>query len=255
MSWSNQRQLIIGFVTFFMVALGVSIPVYNIFFKKTPTCFDGVRNQNEKDIDCGGVCERVCLADSRELVTVFTRFFEASPGVYNVVSLIENANQGVFVNPARYSVKLYDAEGILLNERISETYIPPNKTFPIFEHSFSLGEQIPKRVTLTFENELSWQKGAIVEPVLKVENQSLDTVEDRPFVEATIRNTEVYEVKNIQVVAIAYEKNGNAIGASQTLVPFIRAGSTERIIFSWNKPFLGEVAKVDIIPMVKPKGF
>ncbi len=255
MSWSNQRQLIIGLVTFFVAALGISIPVYNIFFNKTPTCFDGLKNQNEKDIDCGGVCEKVCLFDSKELVTVFTRFFEASQGVYNVVSLVENANQGVFVNPAKYSIKLYDGEGILLNERIGAVYIPPNKTFPIFEHSFALGEQIPKRATLTFESELLWQKGALVEPVLKVENQSLDTIEERPFVEATIRNTEVYEVKNVQIVAIAYEKNGNVIGSSQTLVPFIRAGSTERIIFSWNKPFSGTVAKVDIIPMVKPKGF
>lgn len=254
MSWSNQRQLIIGIVTFFVVALGTGIPAYFVFFHKEPTCFDGIKNQDEKDVDCGGVCEKVCLFDSRELITVFTRFFEASKGTYNVVSLIENANQGVFVNPARYSMKLYDAEGVLLSERIGEVYVPPNKVFPIFEHSFSLGEQIPKRAVLIFENDLSWQKGTLIEPVLKVENQSLDTIENRPFVEATIRNTEVYEVKNIQVVALVYEKNGNAIGASQTVIPFIRAGSTERVIFSWNEAFPTDVAKIDIVPIVKPRG-
>lgn len=34
-----------------------TLPIEVVKFAKTQTCFDGMKNQNEEDIDCGGICK------------------------------------------------------------------------------------------------------------------------------------------------------------------------------------------------------
>ena len=62
------------------------------FFHKTPTCFDGVKNQNEKGLDCGGVCTRICSGDISTPIVMWQRVFQVTPGVYSAVAYIQNPN-------------------------------------------------------------------------------------------------------------------------------------------------------------------
>lgn len=254
-SWNTKRQVAIGSVIGGIILLAIGIPVYFTFFNKKPTCFDGKQNQNELGIDCGGACAKICAFESKEPILIFERFFPIAPGTVSTLALIENANQGVFARKAIYQFKVYDKEGLLLEERIGETYIPPNKIFPIFEHSFFVGEGTPAKATFTFGYPIPWERGNYVEPELKIENQFSKVVDGKPLVEADIRNSEVYDVKDIVIVAIVYDKDGNAIGVSQTIVPKLRARSAERITFTWNEPFKTEAQKIELLPRAKPRNF
>ncbi|MDP6250283.1 MAG: hypothetical protein QGH26_05690, partial [Candidatus Pacebacteria bacterium] len=59
MSWSSKnRSIYLGGLILILVIV-FALPVYNIF-NKEPTCFDGKQNSNERGVDCGGGCEKIC---------------------------------------------------------------------------------------------------------------------------------------------------------------------------------------------------
>ena len=57
-----------------VVAIIAGYFVYTVLFKVDPTCFDGKKNQDERGIDCGGVCALVCLADAKTVVPIWSRY-------------------------------------------------------------------------------------------------------------------------------------------------------------------------------------
>ncbi len=237
LSWSSKRQLIIASGIIFIIILVVGIPTYLHFANKPMTCSDGIQNQGENGIDCGGPCSRVCAFDSKQPIVYYTRIFKVSEGKYNVFALVENTNQGVFSRSADYSFKLYSQDNVLLTEKKGVTVIPPGRVFPIFEYGLDTGTRVPQSVAFAISNNIDWQKGTFPEPDLKVDSKGLSSTSTTPSLEADVKNNEVHEVTNIKAIALVYDKDENVIAVSQTLIDSIPALETKHIFFTWNEPF------------------
>jgi hypothetical protein len=210
------------------------------------TCSDGIQNQAETGIDCGGPCSRICPADSKQPIVYYTRIFKVSDGKYNVFALVENTNQGVFSPQAEYSFKLYSSDNVLLAQKVGTTVIPPGRVFPIFEYDLDTGTRIPQSVSFALSDNINWQRGVFPEANLSVNNKGFSATGTAPVLEADIINNEVHKVANIKAIGIVYDANENVIAASQTNIDSIAPQATKKIFFAWTTPFTDVPNKTQI---------
>ncbi len=255
MDWSTSHKTkIIGIIAIIVIILA-AIFVYFKFIKHDPTCFDGIQNQDERGIDCGGICSLMCLSDVRPLIPLWTRPIKITGDVYSVVSYIENQNIGNGVEEIPYEIRMYDDKNILVAQPIQgKTFIGPNDRTAIFETGIKVGNRVPKTAFLKF---LETPKFVRVDnrwndQSLAAQNDVLTDIDTAPKLSAQIKNLTLETFHNIPVVAIIYDDKGNAIASSQTFVDEIDPDASVPVYFSWPEPFSGVAARREIIPRVDP---
>lgn len=247
MSWASMRktQYIGGIATVALLIFGV--PALISYIHKPETCFDGKQNQDERGVDCGGVCERLCDSQAHSLTIVWSRSFEVSDGVYNALAYIENPNTEARVDSISYMFSLYDDRNILVAEREGRTFLSPNTATPIFEAGIETGERKVARTFFTFRENPVWKRSGEL-PTLRVSASRISNEEVRPRIDATIINSTVDEWLSVEVVAVAFDENDNALAASRTTIPRLDPRSESPVVFTWPRPFSGSVSRIEIIP-------
>jgi hypothetical protein len=73
---------------------------------------------------------------------------------------------------------------------------------------------------------------------------------DAPRVTATIENPFVTALRGIKLTATVFNAAGNAIAASQTIVPELGPQNSTDIVFTWNAPFSDVDARIDVRPFI-----
>lgn len=253
--WSrNRKRIILGIVILFVVGL-IGLPLFLIFYK-APTCFDGKMNGDERGIDCGGSCQLLCSAESLSLLTKGDpRVLTLAPNTYQVVAMIENANSDAEVYKAGYILRVYDAESSIPVRVIEgQTYVPKGATFALFEGPFKLEEDIiPRRAMLEWkEDTIIWKKTTAEVSKLTITNKSFSRLDSTPRLEATLNNTSLTSVSNIDLVATVFDAQGNIFAASKTFVDTLGPGGDTRIVFTWPRPFGQEPVGSNIVIRVFP---
>ncbi len=255
MDWSTRKKMgCLVLLAIFVLLVGGWI-AYALFFKEAPTCFDNKQNQNERGIDCGGVCQRVCPMDARTIVPVWSRAFRVSKGVYNVVAYIENQNVTAGVRKINYEFRVYDDENILAGEPITgSTFIGPNDKTAIFESPVQTGNRVPKNVFFTFTDAPDWMTTdpRYQVPQLVSSETVLTDIETKPKLATNIVNNTLHNYKNVEVVAILYGADGNAVNASRTYLDRVDQQSVAKVAFTWQEPFTDPIARIEIIPRINP---
>lgn len=253
LSWSGQKKTLYILAALIFLGLVFGIPAYFKFFKKPPSCFDGLLNQDEKQIDCGGVCVKLCLNEAVAPIILFERYFKVADGVYNAVVFVENKNNGLYALRIPYILKLYDKDNVLLAERPGETFMSSAKTFPIIEYAIDTKEREVAKVTFDFPGDINWKRGTFNDPRVEIIDKRLIDDKGLPRIKAMLKNNEVYRIQNIPVVAIVYGSDGNLMASSHTLVDEIAGKSETPLIFTWNEAFKETPTKIDIIPRLVPR--
>lgn len=248
MSWGTHRRNTIVFIFFSIIFAIVAYLLYDALYEP-PNCFDGKWNGNEVNIDCGGSCSLMCKSQVLNPVIRWTRVFEVAPGIYNVLALIENPNAGAEVRNVPYKFKVFDEENVLLQERRGMISIPPKAVIPIIENTLPVGKLDANRVSFEFSEELIWHKKTPEESLIAVQDEQITRLEDSPRIRAIIRNTGVEVIKNLKVVAIVYDSQNNAIGASSTLFKEVFPNTNTEAFFAWPKPFVTEFSRFELIPV------
>lgn len=255
MDWSTRKKMGCFLIIGGIIVLIVGYVVYVNFLKVEPTCFDGKQNQDERGIDCGGVCALVCPMDTKTIVPLWSQVFEITPGVYSAVSYLENQNTTAGVEKINYELRTYDANNILTSEPITgSTFIGPNERTAIFESPISTGNRIPKTAFFTFTSTPIWKKTdpRFQIPQLVSQNIVLADESTSPKLSAEIVNNTLYDYESVPVIVLLYNKEGNVIHASQTFIESIQQQSRVPVFFTWPKPFKDEVARFEIISRINP---
>ena len=256
-SWAAKRRLIYLLVFSTVVVIIVGIPLFNYLYRP-PTCTDGMQNQDELGIDCGGSCPRLCSVDVLEPIVHWQRFFEVVPTLYSAVAYVENPNTKAGAHDVGYSFKFYDSDNILLYERKSEIDIPPRKTFAVFEHSVNILSRKPAKATFEFTSVPLWDKDFPEDPVIPVTNKDLKDESISPKLFITLENPFVHVLNDVEVTALIYDTKGNAVAVSQTVVDEIPKDGESQAAFTWPQPFPSEVrtceSSVDSILVIDRSG-
>jgi hypothetical protein len=250
LSWGARRQLmIIGtFVAIIVViALAIIIPKLNT----KPTCSDGKQNGTEQGVDCGGACSKLCAFQTTDVVVKWSRVFSVTNTVASVVAYIQNPNITAAARNVPYEFKIYDADHQFIADRSGVAYIAPNGSSAIFEGGIQVGSRIPKYAEFHFTADPLWVSldPRVSSIAVVPTNQVLENAGTKPKITGTISNiSDRYGVRNISVVAVAYNTEDNAVGASQTFVAGLDPKGTSEVYFTWPNPFPDAVTRIELIP-------
>ncbi len=253
MGWGSRMKTLYISGVVIILLLVVGVPVYFKYFNKPPSCFDGIQNQDEVGVDCDGVCSLLCPYESRDPLITFQRLYEANPGVYTALALLENPNQGVFAREISYVFKIYDKDNILLFEIPGTTFIPPGREFPVFASPILTGNRTAAKETFAITSNIPWEKGEWKEPAIEIANVLNEEVNGLSRISADIVNREVYALRDMQVVAVVYDDTGNARQASATILNYVSPQDKAKVVFTWARPFNFDVAKITVIPRPLPR--
>ncbi len=211
-------------------------------------------NGDETGIDCGGSCALICPAESLPLLSQGDpKIIEVVPDVYEVVALFKNPNISAEVKRARYVVNIYGSQPEPIKTIESETFIPKNGQFVVFEGPFNIDNAEPQRVSVQWRAEtLIWEKTEESEQKPSVRDVVLSGEDTSPRVDALLVNDSLSKQNNIEAVALVYDADSNIIAASKTFVDELLPDQTAPIVFSWPLPFSTEASKVEILSRLLP---
>ena len=213
---------------------------------RTPgTCFDGLQNGAEAGVDCGGSCARICSFQVAEPQVQWARSFEIAEGRYNAVAYIENSNQYAGTPELAYTFKLYDADGVIV-ERKGITVLPPNSVYPVFEGRIQTGLRIPTQTVIELEPVSVWLSADAGREQFQISNRTLSGVGTMPRLTANITNNGVSAADSIEVIATIFDSKGNALTASETVVPSLPARGSQTLTFTWPNPIAGTLRSCEV---------
>lgn len=255
MEWAIKRKILyIGILVGVLVLLGV-YPAYRALFPQA-TCFDNTQNGSELGVDCGGACTRYCASQVKPIRVVWAKAFPFAPDHYDVGAYIENPNTDAGIKSARYTVRIFDATGQLIGERVGAIEISPRAPTFLFEGNVTLTTP-PAKVEVIFDN--AYLSNMVTarqhSSVLVTKSQRLKQITTSPRFEAVLVNTDpLNTVSSISLGAIISDASRNPIAISRTIVDEIEKGGEQPIFFTWPNRFLGveegERLITDIMVMV-----
>lgn len=249
MSWAGNRRLLIVAVALF-AALVVVASVLIATLPKEPSCSDGLQNQNESGVDCGGSCAYLCSAEVVPPSVSYIRALTAS-GRTDVVALVENLDPSASVRDARYAVELFAADGTLLASRDGVMDLAPGESVPVFMTGLLPAGAPVARAFLSFdEASMNWRAASGERTLPRAEAVRVEGTPDSPRVAANLRNPSATALADVRVVVAVRDIAGTVIAASQTVVEALPGQSSVPVTFTWNEPFLGAPGAIDIQAIV-----
>ena len=219
---------------------------------KAPTCADSKQNGTETGVDCGGSCAKACIAEVDEVSVLWARAFKVVPGRYNAVAYLTNHNKNTAINKINYRFRFADKDNIYIGKREGSTYVPPAGNFAVFEPAIDIGNSIPVYVSFEFTQTPQWivvSQDKIDQLKVLVSNITLSGEAISPRLSATIKNNSLFMIPEVNIVAILYDKLGNAVSVSRTYLDLLGREDSKEVVFTWPEPLPAPVVAKEIIPL------
>jgi len=246
-AWRTKRQISILVLIF--IVIGAIVAGLYFRYKPALSCTDGILNQGERGIDCGGPCARVCADEISPLVVEWVRPFRVVDGHYDVIAKVRNPNNQIGVPVLSYTIEIFDAQNISISKRSGTTFANANETSYLFEGNLFTGLRVPKFATLTLNGPTAWARSNASSLAITILNK-IFTDGAQPVVTASVVNESLLSFRNVSLVAVLYDAEGNAYGGSATLIESLPKDARQDISFVWREPFSNTPASIDIIPRV-----
>jgi len=236
LSWSEKKkiQYSIGFFVIFLLL--VSYPVYsiiNLFFSDTPTCFDGIQNQDERNVDCGGICAQMCASDTQDLVIEWKKIFPLSPGLYDLAAKINNQNDNADIKSFKYIFRVYDDQDNLLFEREGVDYAKAGESFLVFEPDVLLNNKKPYRSEFEILPPIKWVASEVVSNFIRPRKKILTHSDAHTRLDVLLENTSFDTLSDTNVLTVISDIKKNPIGVSKTYIQSFPPGTELSVIFTW----------------------
>jgi len=245
------KQLVIGGVYVLILLL----IIYGIYarLKPGPSCTDGIKDQNETGVDCGGVCLNQCVVTaSSQLAVQSTGFVESGVGSdFDVYGVVANPNQTLGSQTFSYQFTVKDAGGTVLATRNGTSFILPGDTKYIIEPNLPLTGS-PAKVELAISDPQWIEANEFYEkPQLTVVNKNYDQITGGVgFAEATglLKNESPLDFSQIKLDIILKDDQGRVVALNSTVMNTVQAGENRDFRVTWPNRFSGNVANMEVQP-------
>lgn len=249
MSWASGRQALIVGILAVVLLLALGGAAF-LVLHKAPSCTDGKMNQDEEGIDCGGSCTYLCTARLGAPEVTFVRALRVGTRI-DVIAYIENPNDAA-ARAVPYTVELYGADRTLLAEKSGTLDIPPRGSgvTPLYISNMYSGTASPSQTFLSFETTPEWYQLTKTLPTLRVDSPTESMSGEAPRVMATVHSDGVETLRRMRAIAVVFDTEGNAIAASQTVLPDLLPLGSADAVFTWNEAFSAPVGRIDVRPVL-----
>ena len=248
MDWAKRRQRMIE-IGLALCGLAILAVVAIAIFYKAPSCTDGIKNEDETGVDCGGSsCTYLCAADEVAPKVQFVRAVSPQQGRTDIIAYIDNVNTNASVQGATYTIQLYGVNQKVLATKTGTINLPPSSTVPLYIPDAYDGQAKVLSAFVSFDpRTLLWMRDN-ARPILPVPNNISIQNTATPRITATLTNEAASTYYNETVVATVFDAQNNVMAASQTVVPILSAQGSSNIVFTWNQAFSAKPVRVEILP-------
>lgn len=235
-----------------LVVLAVLALIFYKNFTAAPTCSDNTKNQGEAGIDCGGPCPYLCTEQEEAPIVRFTQATPTANGETDVISYVDNPNQSAYAAHVAYKVSLYtDKHTLAAPIQSGFVDLPPGASAPVFIPNVNSGKVAVASAFLTLDQStVRWQAGRDTRVVPTVSGANLGGTIAAPRITSVLTNPSVFPLTNVKVIVVVFDASGNAVSASQTIVPSIPGQGSATATFSWTGPFKNPPTRIDVLPII-----
>lgn len=227
--------------------------VLYFFIKPNPTCHDGILNQGERKVDCGGPCFP-CIEEKKpvNLQILGAEVVHYVDNKYDVAIEVNNDNSIFGASKIGVKVILMNENGeeIIVHEEKDEYFILPKEKKHLIIQGISLDTR-PSQVKVEFQD-IVWEKfSQYEEPRLVVSRKVyVESPEEGGFskITGTLVNKSNNDFETIKVNAILRNENGKLLTTNYQILNTIRAGEQRDFVMFFSNEFPGSVVDLIIEP-------
>lgn len=229
MSTRQAKQIIYG-ALYAILWVAVIFFFYSTFIKPAPSCYDGVKNQNEEGVDCGGVCPTACGVAAAQALSAAggVSIFSTSANHYTFLAEVQNHNSDLAAKSFDYTFDLYSPAGTVIVSLPGQSFIYANEVKYIVLPNQTVSQPVD-HAALTITNTQfvkSSDVGSIV-PAFKFENVTGQVSPSTVSIGGQITNDDIASFPAVTIVGIFKDSSGNVIGASETEVDHFDPNTTQ----------------------------
>ena len=230
------KQTVYG-IFYLAVLGGIIAGIYFLFLRPAPSCFDGIQNEGEQGVDCGGPCAKAGLPSGTQPITATGPIFIFSPiaGHASVLVQVENANAGLAASSFDYAITLYGADGSTTVASFagnSFAYADETKYLILPNEPVSASTS---RADFAVSN-VQWISASLMgQPPQFAFTNVTDAVDANGYVDVSgnITDRDVASFNDILIAAVFKTAAGTPIGASQTQINSLTPGATQNFSISY----------------------
>ncbi len=234
--YRTRKRIIVGVVYLLLFAL-IGAGFYYSFIYQAPSCLDNIKNQDEEDIDCGGICPEVCIP----VINIEVSFAQAIPlsdGYYDLVAKIRNPNPNYGAPVLFYRFELNDANGQIIARKEGVTFILPNSSKYLIENNFQSPSTVAT-VSLKVEplNKSNARQLENYEPMeLVIKDKRFENF-NQPNLAAeasgVVENKTTFGFDKVVVSIVLFDENKKAVGAAKSAMGTLIAGENRFFSVRW----------------------
>lgn len=216
------------------------------------TCLDGLQNQGERGIDCGGPCDVACAAEYHPEMLVAQELAFVPGGersVYDVIARVHNPNDVLGASTFRYAVTLKGAAGDVVATKSGSGFILPQETKDfLVVNLFTSADPVTAEIEFS---DMTWEEfsGYQEKPKLSVLNKTYTELTSGAFfseVVGNVFNDSPFDFRSLTVKIILRDIDRKPLAINQTEVNSVFSKELREFRLKWPKAFPGEVKIIDV---------
>lgn len=242
--WRQKRKAFIVAVIFMIVIL---FALFKALPKILPqaTCNDGVRNQNELDIDCGGECQKVCKSEYLPITVDVAKAIQTGTTTYKLFGLLKNPNADFKPTEILYKFYIYDKDGNK-KEIGNNIKVPVGQYIPIVVENYQADNIAKVNLTVSdYEMKRSNKDFSVILKDFIFENGDIPKLQifyTSPY-RTDILNQFVFYV-------LTKDKDGNILSVDTTDVKGLYADRVDNFYLSFKEKFDRDVSSLMLLPII-----
>ena len=234
------KQLIIITV----VIVFISSIVFGIIWirKERTTCFDGIKNGQEEEVDCGGSCEKSCPPKKPESKALSIKKFQIieGGGKCDLVAIISNPNTVLGAQHVPYTFKWGGYT------KSSQFFIYPSEERYLAD--INIDCQSSGEPTLEIGEPGSWEffRG-FEKPRLEIPDSKLNPLEG-PYefaeIVGNVFNKSSFDLQEIEIYAALQNNQEDIVAINKTTINAILVGEKREFRMFWTRPLMYNGGKI-----------
>lgn len=223
MTWRQRRRLIYtsifaSIVIFILVAYLLSLE------KIVAQCVNGIKDDNEEGIDCGGPCV-VCEIKNLKPLSVFSevRFIIYPDKTIDLFTVVQNLNENLGLRTLKYQFLIFDKNNNLrLKTNMKTTSLSPLEVKWLNEINLSGINFDIGKIKLHVEppQNLDWFKDNPTSLPIVYQNQKVIFDDNNWRFSASFFNKALSKIDDVEIIVFGFDLNQRLLASSKALVSF-----------------------------------